>query len=39
VTNATDMVFGGSVEGLLAAVTGDTSSGYAASLPIGVASY
>jgi protocatechuate 3,4-dioxygenase beta subunit len=38
-TNATDMVFGGSVDGLLAAVTGDATSGYAATLPIGLASY
>jgi protocatechuate 3,4-dioxygenase beta subunit len=38
-TNATDMVFGGSVDGLLATVTGDTTSGFAASLPVGLASY
>ena len=39
VTNATDMVFGASVENLVAAVAGSTTSGYAASLPIGLASY
>jgi protocatechuate 3,4-dioxygenase beta subunit len=38
-TNATDMVFAGSVEGLLATVTGDATSGYTATLPVGLASY
>ena len=38
-TNATDMVFAGSVDGLLATVTGDITSGFAASLPVGLASY
>lgn len=38
-TNATDQVFGSSDEYVLAAVTGNASSGYAASLPLGVTSY
>jgi protocatechuate 3,4-dioxygenase beta subunit len=39
VTNSTDMVFGGSTENLVAAITGDTTNGYAATLPIGLSSY
>ena len=39
VTDDTDMVFGGSDEYLVAAITGSTTSGYAASLPVGLASY
>ena len=38
-TNATDQVFGATTESLLAAVTGSTASGYAASLPVGLATY
>jgi protocatechuate 3,4-dioxygenase beta subunit len=38
-TVATDMVFAGSDEHLVAAVTGSSSSGYAATLPIGLTTY
>jgi hypothetical protein len=38
-TNATDMVFAGSVDNLVAAVTGSPTAGYAVTLPIGLASY
>jgi protocatechuate 3,4-dioxygenase beta subunit len=38
-TVATDMVFGGNDENLVAAVTGSTSAGYVASIPIGLTSY
>jgi protocatechuate 3,4-dioxygenase beta subunit len=38
-TNATDQVFGNSDEYLVAAVTGNTTSGYAASLPVGLELY
>jgi protocatechuate 3,4-dioxygenase beta subunit len=38
-TNATDQVFGSSEEYLVAAVTGNATSGYAASLPVGLESY
>ena len=38
-TVATDMVFAGSDEHLLAAVTGSAGAGYAASIPLGVADY
>ncbi len=38
-TVATDMVFGGSDENLVAAITGSTSAGFVASIPIGLASY
>jgi hypothetical protein len=33
------MVFGASDENLVAAITGSTTSGYAASLPVGLSSY
>ncbi len=39
ITNATDMVFGGSTENLLAAIVGDTTHGFAASIPIGLTTY
>jgi protocatechuate 3,4-dioxygenase beta subunit len=38
-TDSTDMVFGASDENLVAAITGSTTSGYAASLPVGLSSY
>jgi len=38
-TVATDMVFAGSDEYLVAAVTGSNTSGYAASLPVGLTTY
>jgi hypothetical protein len=38
-TNATDMVFGGSTENHLAAIVGDTTNGFAASIPIGLTTY
>ncbi len=38
-TDASDMVFGASDAYLVASVTGDTSSGYVATLPVGLASY
>jgi protocatechuate 3,4-dioxygenase beta subunit len=38
-TVATDMVFGGNDENLVAAIAGSTAAGYIASIPIGLASY
>lgn len=38
-TVATDMVFGGNDENLVAAVTGNTTSGYVATIPIGLTTY
>ena len=38
-TNATDQVFGSSDEYLVAAVTGNTTSGYVATLPVGLTTY
>jgi protocatechuate 3,4-dioxygenase beta subunit len=38
-TNASDQVFGSSDEHLVAALTGSTASGYAASLPVGLTDY
>jgi protocatechuate 3,4-dioxygenase beta subunit len=38
-TVATDMVFGGDDENLVAAVTGSTTSGYVATIPLGLTSY
>ena len=38
-TVATDMVFAGSDEYLVAAVTGSVTSGYAANLPVGLTTY
>jgi protocatechuate 3,4-dioxygenase beta subunit len=38
-TVASDMVFSGSDENLVAAVTGNTTSGYVATLPVGLTTY
>ena len=38
-TNATDQVFGSSDEYLVASIAGSTTGGYAATLPVGIASY